>query len=1166
MASSLQKKNDPSLRLVSDEEGVVYPEGARTSDESPTVISKTVPLVESSPSSQNKKLETGAGSPESVVEGLRGRKLAHFELIAPIGVGGMAAVLRARDTQLDRIVALKILPPEMAKEQENIDRFHQEAKAAARLDHANIARVFHYGEDQSLHFIAFEFVEGINLRNMLERRGQLPVAEAVRYIIQIATGLEHAASRGVVHRDVKPSNIIITPQGQAKLVDMGLARNLERRGERDLTQSGMTLGTFDYISPEQALEPRDADVRSDIYSLGCTLYHLLTGQPPVPDGTPAKKLDFHQNHEPMDPRSYNPEIPDAVVKVLGKMMAKNPKDRYQRPSQVVHELMQMAQLMGGAEGMPEVVLFTDMPAPSEPGRRPMLYIGLALAALVVMIGILSLIGDPTPNTTTNPAKPGGDAKGVAPMENSGTPPKTPADDSKSQLPAVVRNPIHLKTVLDAANAQLTASIGQKVELKSEGLVFKGTGDQKLEVKPDDEQQHQIVSFDYLPDGSAFGLSLEGGKEITFRRIKFVINSDLTPDRVAAGLAVRGARKVTFDQCIFVQNIQPFVQSADIMATKLVPMASLLVAGAGGVKPQVELRDCYFYGGGERNTGQVAVAVDGDADVTVTSTAFRPHSAFVSFRDKCTLEATALKMERSTGFVEMGPAFRFTSKAGARLDVSYSVFARPGGGNPPGTSGQSDLIYFAGAKLIQYEGRYNLYHNLNALVESKPGLINELTKFQGFLAEEKKGADIGSQQLELASHPLLHAANALAKPIDDVQAFQLNRKYYKEYGLKRTWTGSAMEPPPVPIAKAVKKVVDIESDDSTSVPGVKFYRYLQSALGEAEDGDVIYIKHPEGAPHVEVRPVDLKPNRSVTLKPEKDCDPILVFDKTVNEKESWLFKIQKSKLQIEQMKIHVIAPTSKYDLRTVVQAGDAAHLVFKNCAFLMRTGHPDGKTNLVTFFDPDPVMMKSDTPSAPPRLEFHECFIRGKGDLVALHGCRRLNVDIDASLIALDGSVLDIDAGTKEMPLDEGVQWNMMRSTVLAKKSIFNLRAGASKGLTVTRAKVRDCLLAALTTEAAPPVVALDKGELKKYLSWDGGHNFYGNFFDPQGDDLVEWKQQVTEVDPKVGKITFSPKLDEGLQALREPAADLFKPAEIAGFGMPPEMQRAFLPLPPDPEP
>src|SRR5207244_5050603 len=184
-------------------------------------------------------------------------------------------------------------------------------------------RVYYCGEDQGLHFIAFEFVEGINLRALLERRGPLQPAEAVHYMLQVATGLAHAAARGVVHRDVKPSNIIITPAGRAKIVDMGLARHQD--GPADgVTQSGVTLGTFDYISPEQALEPRQADVRSDIYSLGCTFYHVITGQPPVPEGTAAKKLHHHQNVGPIDPRQLNPEIADGVAGILARITAKHP--------------------------------------------------------------------------------------------------------------------------------------------------------------------------------------------------------------------------------------------------------------------------------------------------------------------------------------------------------------------------------------------------------------------------------------------------------------------------------------------------------------------------------------------------------------------------------------------------------------------------------------------------------------------------------------------------------------------------------------------------------------------------------------------------------------------------------------------------------------------------
>src|SRR5262249_985886 len=141
--------------------------------------------------------------------------------------GGMAAVIRARDTQLDRTVALKILPPETAADLENVRRFHQEARAAAKLDHENIARVFFCGEDQGLHFIAFEFVEGENLPPLLEGGGRIPVPEAIHFPLQIASGLAHAAARGVVPRDINPPNITTSPNGRPKLVDMGLARSLE---------------------------------------------------------------------------------------------------------------------------------------------------------------------------------------------------------------------------------------------------------------------------------------------------------------------------------------------------------------------------------------------------------------------------------------------------------------------------------------------------------------------------------------------------------------------------------------------------------------------------------------------------------------------------------------------------------------------------------------------------------------------------------------------------------------------------------------------------------------------------------------------------------------------------------------------------------------------------
>ena len=282
-----------------------------------------------------------------------GEVVGTFELEEAIGVGGMGAVFRADDAQLDREVALKLLPPDQTGDPEVVQRFYQEGRAAARLDHENIARVYSIGQDGPNHYIAFEYIEGITVRRQVDEHGPLPVNEAIDVTLQIAQALVHAAGRGVVHRDIKPSNIILTPQGRAKLVDMGLARRFEREADHGLTQSGMTLGTFDYISPEQARDPRDVDVRSDLYSLGCTLFHMLTGRPPFPGGTVLQKLLQHQEEPPPDVRSLNPQVPVELARIINKLMAKDRDRRYQSPEQLVRDLLSLAGQVGLAVIQPD---------------------------------------------------------------------------------------------------------------------------------------------------------------------------------------------------------------------------------------------------------------------------------------------------------------------------------------------------------------------------------------------------------------------------------------------------------------------------------------------------------------------------------------------------------------------------------------------------------------------------------------------------------------------------------------------------------------------------------------------------------------------------------------------------------------------------------------------
>lgn len=296
-------------------------------------------------SSRVEKPKQAAGmidrTPAAVTQGLLGTQLNHFHLEAFIGGGGMGAVFRGHDEQLDRTVAIKVIPfvgddPDLQR------RFRNEAQSAAKLDHPRIARVFDVGSHGDWHYIVFEYIEGTNIRDLVTRNAVLPIDDAVFYTCELADALQHAADRGIVHRDIKPSNILIGQDSKIKLVDMGLARSENLDLSEDMTASGVTLGTFDYISPEQAKDPRDADLRSDIYSLGCTLYFMLTGSPPYPGGTMLQKLLSHGNAPPPDARVLRPELSDHMVAVIQKMLGKNPDDRYQSGFDLIADLREVA--------------------------------------------------------------------------------------------------------------------------------------------------------------------------------------------------------------------------------------------------------------------------------------------------------------------------------------------------------------------------------------------------------------------------------------------------------------------------------------------------------------------------------------------------------------------------------------------------------------------------------------------------------------------------------------------------------------------------------------------------------------------------------------------------------------------------------------------------------
>ena len=269
--------------------------------------------------------------------------LNQYVLLDRLGEGGMGEVYRARHTRLDREVALKVMRKEKLAKPESVKRFHREIRAVATLRHENVVMAYDADQAGDRHFFAMEFVDGTTLDQLVQDRGPLPVAEACDYVRQAALGLQHAHEKGLVHRDIKPANLLVDKAGVVKISDLGLVLVEDpETGEAAsrLTKEGRTVGTPDFVAPEQARNPRSADIRADIYSLGCTLYYCLAGDVPFPGGTPTEKMLRHSRESiPMPTR---PDVPPSLRAILATMTARKPEHRYQTPAAVASALEEFA--------------------------------------------------------------------------------------------------------------------------------------------------------------------------------------------------------------------------------------------------------------------------------------------------------------------------------------------------------------------------------------------------------------------------------------------------------------------------------------------------------------------------------------------------------------------------------------------------------------------------------------------------------------------------------------------------------------------------------------------------------------------------------------------------------------------------------------------------------
>lgn len=293
---------------------------------------------------------------EKLLQGrYRGFILGNYRLLDQLGRGGMSVVYVGEHRRMQRKVAIKVLPKSRVRQKAYLERFLAEARAAAALSHPNIVRAYDFDSAGDTHFLVMECLEGNTLSQLVASAHPLPISDVVSYISQAAKGLQHAHAEGLVHRDVKPANLMITSDGQLKVLDMGLARLAHTADETSPIDSGAgVMGTADYLAPEQARNSDDVDQRADVYALGGTLYFALAGQPPFPGGTIADKIVSHQREEPEPLVNFRGDCPQALARLCRGMMAKDPDQRLSSMDQVVKELSKVEVF-----GLPEA---TSVPA------------------------------------------------------------------------------------------------------------------------------------------------------------------------------------------------------------------------------------------------------------------------------------------------------------------------------------------------------------------------------------------------------------------------------------------------------------------------------------------------------------------------------------------------------------------------------------------------------------------------------------------------------------------------------------------------------------------------------------------------------------------------------------------------------------------------------------
>lgn len=783
------------------EETASVPSGSSAHEPAASAASPTVHRSSGS-SARNRSVTPAANEPAPPPLPGPGDLLDGFLLEEVIGMGGMGAVYRALDTKLDRQIALKLLPTDQASDPEVVARFYQEGRSAARLDHENIARVYSIGQDGAFHYIAFEFIDGQTLRQRTEIAGPLPVNEAVHIALEIAQALVHASDRGVVHRDIKPSNIIITSTGRAKLVDMGLARRFERGGDNGLTQSGMTLGTFDYISPEQARDPRDVDVRSDLYSLGCTMFQMLTGRPPFPGGTVLQKLIQHQEELPADVRTLNPQVPVELANIIVKLMAKDRDRRYQAPLHLVRDLLAVAGSLGLAT--PGV----QFPAWQAEGtrhawERHLVWLVPAATLFAVVSGLawwgrqLGTPTSPSQRQSTSMAPRRSNEPTIAGAPSSTGPPPASAEgasaaDTGSPAPVYVRN-FPVSSNEDLLEAIATAPRRSVIILSDDGPYqlggrawsFRAPGplanaDLTIKAEAGVRPVLKFASDARLSDRPPASLLQFVGGHVTIEGVVFDLDVVLPEELVTA---IRtDATELTLRGCSFRRS-----NSREGRNVAALEVRTLHHFGASGERPRAVFVDmCHFDG------GQTAILAVGPVDIALRDCTIGPGQPSIWFdnpRSNSPVPAE-LRLSYSSLMADTDPVFRFDGSQ-VRVWLDDCVVA-PVGRSP------ATLVTIDNARDLIWRGRSNIYARIGVFqaFSGRAERQEPIVEFSQWMETPTDRRESGSRMVASSIWEASDPSQALATETDNPsRVFLINRAVVQgsDAGARQGTFGSILTP-------------------------------------------------------------------------------------------------------------------------------------------------------------------------------------------------------------------------------------------------------------------------------------------------------------------------------------------------------------------------------------